>query len=520
MRWDGISFPGRNIGLILATLGLTFLWSSCAVRQGMTGAHRWTSPVEKFRRQIDRLLQDAALQQTRAGIKIVSLKTGEVLYERNSHTLFHPASNMKLLTTAAALKYLGPNYRFRTVLFADSGSIHEATIQGNIYLKGYGNPDLTGAHLQEMIRQLKRKGIRRITGNLICDDTFFDDLYWGKGWMWDDASSWYFAPISALSVNDNCVRVYVAPGEKPGDPLRVEVVPATAYVTVENHGRTIVPEDTQTFRSFKVERKWKSAENTIVVQGGLPPGVGIQEFLIDVVDAPLYAGTLFRELLQQDGIEFTGRVLKGKTPTNALPVVQHRSPPLALVVYNTNKISDNLSAEMLLKTLAAERKGVPGTAEKGLTIIRDYLDRLGVDSSTYEIVDGSGVSRYNLITPDLMVELLTDMYRDFQHRAEFIASLPIAGVDGTLSDRMRGTPAEGVLRAKTGSLSGVSALAGYTISADGEVLAFSILMEHFVGSADRVRAVQDQIGSAMSAFSRKRTQRLPLTDRFSSSDER
>ncbi|NOX37766.1 MAG: D-alanyl-D-alanine carboxypeptidase/D-alanyl-D-alanine-endopeptidase [Calditrichaeota bacterium] len=512
MKGERVGWWVRKTMVWMALVTMPFWWTSCAVQSSLIGTHKPATLLQQFRWQLDRILQDSVLQQTRTGIKIVSLETGEVLYQRNSQKLFHPASNMKLLTTAAALKYLGPNYRFRTVLLADSGSVVDSIVKGNLYLKGYGNPDLTTEDLRDIIRELKRRGIRRIDGNLICDASFFDDLYWGKGWMWDDVSSWYFAPISALSVNDNCVTVYVKPGSIPGSPLQVEVEPPTAYVAIDNRGQTVAVEDTSAHATLTVERKWKTPENTIVVEGTLPVGAAIQKFVIDVVNAPLYVGTLFKELLLQDSVAFRGQVLRGVAPENAVPLVTHFSDPLTLVIYNTNKISDNLSAEMILKTLAAEVKGEPGTAAHGVAIIREYLNQLGVDSATYQIVDGSGVSRYNLITPDLMIALLQDMYRDFRFQAEFQTSLPIAGVDGTLSDRMRGTPAQGILRAKTGTLSGVSALAGYTTTADGEPVAFSIIMEHFVGSAARVRAVQDRIGSAISAFSRKHPWRVQYTD--------
>ncbi|HFB67686.1 MAG TPA: D-alanyl-D-alanine carboxypeptidase/D-alanyl-D-alanine-endopeptidase, partial [Calditrichae bacterium] len=191
-------------------------------------------------------------------------------------------------------------------------------------------------------------------------------------------------------------------------------------------------------------------------------------------------------------------VQEGILPDNARILVVHHSEPLSVVALHTNKPSNNLSAEMLCKTVGAEVYGVPGTWDKGLSAIRAYLDSLGIDSTTYEIVDGSGVSRYNLVFPHMLVILLRGISSDFEIEPEFTASLPIAGVDGSLQHRMKGTPAEGVLRAKTGTLSGVSALSGYTETADGERLAFSILMQHFVVPARNMRAIQDKIGALIS----------------------
>ncbi|RMF56492.1 MAG: D-alanyl-D-alanine carboxypeptidase/D-alanyl-D-alanine-endopeptidase [Calditrichaeota bacterium] len=287
-----------------------------------------------------------------------------------------------------------------------------------------------------------------------------------------------------------------------GDSLTVQLEPPTRYMKIINTGITVDSLDTLSQKVFKVERKWKPPENTVVVEGGMPIGSDERTFIIDVVDAPRYVGTLFVELLQKEGIAFNGRVLKGTAPDSAEVLVEHLSPPLTLVIMNTNKISDNLSAELLLKTLGAEVKGAPGTAEKGLSVIRQFLDSLGIDSTTYHIADGSGVSRYNVVTPEIIVQLLAAMHEDFRIQAEFKTSLPIAGVDGTLKRRMKGSAAEGLLRAKTGSLRGVSSLSGYSTTADGEIVAFSIMMEHFVVSTSKIREIQDRIGHTIASFSR------------------
>jgi PBP4 family serine-type D-alanyl-D-alanine carboxypeptidase len=271
---------------------------------------------------------------------------------------------------------------------------------------------------------------------------------------------------------------------------------------IVNMGVTIDSLDTLRQKEFKVESKWKPAENTMVLEEGMVIGDSERIFVIDVIDAALYAGTLFSELLRQGDINFKGQVLKNSVPDTTIVLAEHFSPPLTMAVINTNKISDNLSAELLLKTLGAEIKGPPGTAKKGISVIHQFLDKIGIDSTTYELADGSGVSRYNVITPALIIELLTAMHKDFQIQAEFKTSLPIAGIDGTLKSRMRNSAAESKLRAKTGSLRGVSALSGYTTTTDNELLAFSIIMEHFVVQTSKIRKIQDRIGDLISSFSR------------------
>ena len=453
-----------------------------------------------LKEQIESVLSDSALYQSRAGIKIVSLETGQVLFEKDSELLFHPASNMKLLTTATALTKLGPNFRFKTTFYADTSAVTDSTISGNLYIKGFGNPSLTTKDLWEIVQKIKELGIQQITGDLICDETYLNDYYRGAGWMWDDASSRSFPPIGALTVNRNCVTVKVSPRTAIGDTLAVTLVPPTAYVTIENFGVTVDSSDTTLLKEFKIERKWREVQNTIIIKGGLSAESTQKARVIEIIEPALYFGTLFSELLSAEEIEFTGAIINGETPDTNLVLVEHLSQPLSFLATTTNKSSDNLYAELLLKTLGAEIMGQPGTAKKGLSTIKRFFHQIGVDTTSFGLADGSGVSRYNMISPDQIIELLKKMHKDFKVQAEFMASLAIAGIDGTLRNRMKNTQAEGKLRGKTGTLRGTSALAGYTTTADGEALAFSMIMEHFVGPTSGIRKIQDQIGGILSAF--------------------
>jgi D-alanyl-D-alanine carboxypeptidase/D-alanyl-D-alanine-endopeptidase (penicillin-binding protein 4) len=468
-------------------------------------------PIEKFHQDIDRILQDSTLYQTRVGISIVSLKTGETLYTRNSQKLFHPASNMKLLTTATALKKLGPDYTFPTIVYVDSNGIKNGIVEGNLYLKGYGNPDLSWEDLEKIVKTLKENDLSQINGDLIFDDFYFDSLYLGSGWMWDDASAWEFAPIHALSVNDNCVITRVSPGEKLGDSLLIQMEPPNSYMDIENQGITVDSLDTLNLQKFTVERDWVHASNIIHVTGGLELGTVPDESVIDVIDGAHYTASLFYDLLKTIGISFKGKIYRDRVPENANILFKHQSQPLSLAVFNTNKNSDNLSAEMILKSLGAEIKDPPGTASKGISIIYEYLHNLGVDSTTYRIADGSGVSRYNLVTPDLMILLLRDMDQDFKVQPEFAASLTTAGTDGTLENRLKESNAFMKLRAKTGTLRGVSTLSGYTTADDGEKIVFSMMMEHFVTPTSQIRKIQDRICDLISSFSRKSNQLVKMT---------
>ncbi|MBN2366099.1 MAG: D-alanyl-D-alanine carboxypeptidase/D-alanyl-D-alanine-endopeptidase [Calditrichaeota bacterium] len=503
---------GKSAALISTLMLSLFLQMSCSQVSTSPVRQKQVDNLTILQNSIDKILQDSVLHRTRTGIKIVSLDRGEVLYSRDSQLLFHPASNMKLLTTATALKKLGPDYRFRNMVFADSFSITNGGISGNLYMKGFGNPDLVTDDLEKIAANLAEKGIRFIEGNLVCDDSYFDDLFWGSGWMWDDASAWYWAPITPLTVNDNCIELKIRPGKKLGDTVLVDMMPQTDYMGIVNKAVTVDSTDTLLLEKFKVEREWKHPQNMIVVEGGFLYTDSLDTYLIDVVDGTLYTGTLFYEILKRKGISLAGEVVRDTVPDTAVKLIEHGSLPLSLIVYNTNKISDNLSAELILKTLGAEFKNPPGTAKKGITIINDYLHTLGIDTAAIKLADGSGVSRYNLVTADLLIELLKDMDKDFRVQAEFKTSLPIASIDGTLKNRMKNTAAADKLRAKTGTLSGVSALSGYTVTADGERIAFSMIMEHFVGSSSKIRKIQDKVGSVISGFSRTSTIFNPVSE--------
>jgi PBP4 family serine-type D-alanyl-D-alanine carboxypeptidase len=491
-----------NCEILVFYLALHFLLSSCALSKKLNSPVSPATSLSELRQQIDAILEDSSLSQSRTGIKIVSLQSGETWYARDSHLLFHPASNMKLLTTAAGLKVLGTNYKFKTELRTDTTASADSAI-GNLYFKGYGNPALNLQDLWWMVFKLKELGVTRITGDLVCDESYFDDFYFGEGWMHEEASSWYWPPISALTVNRNCVVVKVTPGKSVGDSLVVTLEPATEYLKIENTGVTVDSTDTLSTQKFKVERKWRQQENTIVVEGGVPTSSKAKEFIVEVVEPARYAGTLLSQLLASEHISFSGEVRKGTTPDTTEVLVNHSSAPFSNLIQHTNKVSDNLFAELILKTLGAETRGAPGTAEKGISAIHRFFSETGIDTTRLSLADGSGVSRYDLISPDQIMALLEAMHRDFGVQAEFISSLPIAGVDGTLTERMKGTAAENKLRAKTGSLRGVSTLAGYTTTADGEPLAFSMMMGHFVVPTSKIRAVQDRICAAISGFQRK-----------------
>jgi D-alanyl-D-alanine carboxypeptidase/D-alanyl-D-alanine-endopeptidase (penicillin-binding protein 4) len=484
----------------IAAAFLLFL-SSCSPLYRSQGNE---AALANLRTSIENILADSIFIPARVGIKIVSLGDARVLFERSSKALFHPASNLKLLTAATALHALGKDYKFRTAIYSDS-IVEGGDLRGNLYIKGFGDPDLTTTDLKWMVGQLKDMGLRSIQGDIVGDVSYFDDVFWGRGWMWDDEPSSSEPFITPLSINENSVKVFLSPGERPGDSVRVRFEPETKYVDLTNGG--VTAPDTAT-NTVEVTRRFKERLNTVVVTGTLPRSSPELEFELSVWDPTLYTLTLFREELERERIAVQGGLRLGSVQEGAKHLVEHEWP-IDSAVIKMDKMSDNLSAENLLKVSAAEKRGPPGTSMQGISVVNEFLSSLGIDTTSYLMVDGSGVSHYNLINAETIVELLSKIYTQRELFGVFEASLPVAGIDGTLEDRMKRTAAEGNVRAKTGTLSGVSSLSGYVQTRDGDVLAFSILMQNFIGSPRPYRNAQDKIVELLASFRSKQISELP-----------
>ena len=456
--------------------------------------------VQRLQAQIEATLNDPLIASSNLGVKVVSLVTGEVLYQKDAEKLYHPASTMKLITAATALVKLGPNYRFRTTLYADR--LEGSRVLGDIYLKGRGDPMFDSDDLEKMVERLGEMDIKELQGDIVVDETYFDTVRWGKGWMWDDGPvGGYYPHLSALTINRNGVFVRISPGPEVGDPVRVHLDPPTQYMKIVNEATTVGASEKV---RVKIKRKnGADGENVLMIDRAMAMGQAEMNRRVDVLDPALYCGALLREMLAKRGVTLQGKVRYGEVPEGTAEIITHVSPPLSSILREMNKPSDNLIAELLLKTIGAELKGVPGTGEKGLGTINEFLGEIGMDAAGYALADGSGVSRYNLVTASLLTDLLVYMFRNFAVMPDYLASLPIGGVDGTLTRRMRGMSAEGVLRAKTGTLRGITTLAGYTVTADGETVVFSILVSNYLGSASPRRALQDKIGDILTRFSRQ-----------------
>ncbi|HEX9006352.1 MAG TPA: D-alanyl-D-alanine carboxypeptidase/D-alanyl-D-alanine-endopeptidase [Bacteroidota bacterium] len=452
---------------------------------GPPAARMQASPAPLAAR-ISELFADSLFPPSAVSIKVVSLKDSTVLYERNAGLLCNPASNQKLFTSAAALCMLGPYYRFNTIAAVDP-------VTRRIYLKGDGDPLLTGFDLDSMALAVQRALPRPGPWTVVGDASRFDTLYWGNGWMWNDASDPDGMGVSALTVNANTVEVHVRAGMRPGVPPAVTLIPPTGFVKVEN--RANVADSVR--QELSISRPLQHPSNAIVVSGDIRPG-DHHSASVSVFEPDRYTTVLFRESLERAGVRCSG-LLMDTMPKGLRPaaVVSRR---LDSVVMFMNKVSDNLSAECLIKTLGAVSTGGPGTWDSGTEAVRLFLASVGIDTTRIAVADGSGLSRYNLTNAETILRLLTVMAARPSLFGVYNSSLPVAGEDGTLARRMRGTPAERRLRAKTGTLSGVTSLSGYAPGADGELLGFSMIMANFAGPTRPYRAVQDSIGVLLSTW--------------------
>ncbi len=445
---------------------------------------------------------DAAVQalgpHATSAVRVVSLDTGEVLYERNADLSLNPASNMKLLTSAAALGILGPNYRFQTRV-ALRGRLAGGRLKGDLALIGGGDPVLETEDLAALADAVRKAGIRRVEGRLVVDESRYDAERLGIGWQSDDEPYYYSAQISGLSVNRNVLTVQVRPGKKAGQPPVIELAPVPGHLKVTSSLTTVAAG-----AGTDVDITRRRGHNELLISGRIAVDSGpVRETAVTMEEPALFTGALFRRLLAARGVVVEGSTVRGKTGAEWRQVARRDSPPLSEIVVALNKPSDNLVAEMLLKELGYQRKQ-PGDATTGSTVVEEWLKGLGIAVSGVRVNDGSGLSRMDLVTARAISDLLVKADKQ-AWREIFIHSLPVAGVDGTLRRRLKDTPAEGNLRAKTGTLSHVTALGGYVTTAGKERLAFSILINNYPGPAsgpEGSKRIEDRIAVTLAEWER------------------
>lgn len=463
---------------LLLILALLFVVAGAACCQTLT-------------ERIDGILRDPALEHGMQGVLVRSLKTDTTLYEHNADTLLTPASNFKLLVAATALEKLGPDFTYKTEVYT-RGKVDKGVLDGDLILKGGGDPVLETADLADLSKQVKAAGISRVKGNVIADDTMFDDQRLGWGWSWESLPAYYSAEISALNLNRNTVSIFVYPAKREGAQAEVKIEPQTDYVTVENTTLT-GPEGSK--KTVWIDRPL--GQNTIRIGGNIALGTEVtkREAAVTVTEPQLYAGCVLAGELAKQGVEVAGSVKSARAVIDDKLLCSHISPPLSQILPVLIKPSDNLLAEVLLKTIGAVVAG-KGSSSSGADVEKGMLRDFGLDISELSIVDGSGLSKLDCISPRNIVTLLTRM-QSAKNGKVFVDSLPIAGVDGTLAYRMKGTSAEKNVRAKTGYLAKVCSLSGYVTTKSGEQLVFAIMLNNHLCPKASATAVEDKICVAL-----------------------
>lgn len=466
-------------------------------------------PLEKrfelLRAGIQRKFDTPKFAHAHVGVLIQSLKTGRVWFERNAERLFMPASNEKILTTAAALNTLGPEFRFQTVLCAD-GKISTPTLEGNLVVFGDGDPTLysrfykdTTEVFREWAQQLRNQGITRITGDIIGDDNAWDDQQLGDGWAFDGLDSWSSAEFGPLQVNENCVDLKIVPPAMttgtvqiiPNLPSRYYRIVNNVKVTSEGRSRVHVSREVKT--------------NDIVVSGSVVAGAQEVENSPTITNPTLFYVTVLREVFQQQGIVVEGKGVDcddlsgwNHKASDFQPLIVHRSASLSLIARGLMKRSQNMYAETLVHAMGRQRSG-RGSFSEGRHCVQDLLKSYGIEPGAYAYMDGSGLTRYNLVSPRILATVLTGMRRSKLWEV-WREALPIAGVDGTLAKRMRNTPAQGNVRAKTGTINNVRSLSGYVTTADGEELVFSFIINGHLRTDRETEELTDGVLNDLAAF--------------------
>jgi D-alanyl-D-alanine carboxypeptidase/D-alanyl-D-alanine-endopeptidase (penicillin-binding protein 4) len=453
-----------------------------------------SSERENVRKAMDTLLSQPPLLGARASVEVVSLDDGEVIYTRGANDALNPASNTKLVTAAAALLRLGPEFRFTTDFLIDKPLDSHGRVR-TLYVRGRGDPTWNTERLYGLAAELWHRGVRQV-GEIVLDDTYFDSEKWGPGWEQETSDKAYAAPVGALSLNHNAVTIYVSPGARAGQRARVEVEPDADCFVLQNKVTTIREDG---HRKLRPHTYGEGERTRIIVDGRLPARSEPVVLSRRVTDPAMYFGQTLRLALKQRRIQVGPRVKPGAVPGSAVLLASYDSDELSEIIRDMNKVSSNFIAEMLVKTLGAEIKGAPGTWPKGIEVTQDLLAELGIARGTYQLKNGSGLNDTNRFSAHQIITLMTAVWKRFRVAADFVSSLGIAARDGTMRQRMEGTDAAGRLRAKTGTLEKVTALSGFVQSVGGDRFAFSVLVNDWSGRPGPVVSSVDRLAGILAS---------------------
>lgn len=484
------------VALLLVTVIMVYLTDY----ENKAGADGEYAPLVS---EINEILHDERLDGALIGVSIRKADTGEKIYDHFGDTRLIPASNMKLFTAAAAFETLGEDYRFTTEIHTD-GTIKGDMLKGNLYLKGKGDPTLLQEDFEKFARELKSQGIQKIKGDLIGDDTWYDKVRLSEDITWQDEVYYYGAQVSALTASPNndydagSLIIEVNAGGAVGEEPKVSLTPETDYVTIINKAKTVSVDQAKT-----VSISREHGTNQIIIEGNIPVDGSRKREWIAVDEPSGYALDLFENALLAEGIEWAGKytMKMEETPENSTLLLEHHSMTLAELSIPFMKLSNNGHGEVLVKEMGRLIEG-QGSWEAGLSVMENVAETLGVNTNTILLRDGSGMSHVNLIPTNEISQLLFGI-RSKEWFNSYINALPVAGnterfVGGTLRNRMKETAAQQNVKAKTGTLTAVSALSGYVTTKDEEPLIFSIIINNDLAS---VTAIEDAIATAIAESS-------------------
>ncbi|MFA6617717.1 MAG: D-alanyl-D-alanine carboxypeptidase/D-alanyl-D-alanine-endopeptidase [Candidatus Neomarinimicrobiota bacterium] len=473
---------------------MTLLVISCGT-SSQSIKKKGSSDFNKLMTNIDALVNDESFEHAHWGLMIKSLDSDEVWYAHNAQRVFMPASNNKIPSAAAALKVLGEDFRFETHVLS-KGFIKNGVLYGDLVVWSNGDPTLyeryqdgKTAVFDAWADTLKAQGIHRITGNIIGDDNAFDDTHMGEGWAWDYLSVWYAAQFGALQFNENYVDVkIVPPATLDGDVVLIPNI-ESSYFTLQDDFEIVE----KGYNRIYLDRKANS--NDILLSGQLVAGSDTTERTPTIDNPTKFYVHVLKETLEKNGIEVQGAALDCDEVDDWLHVAHdeeykelasYYSVALSEIIQRLMKRSQNMYAEIMPRILSWQETGF-GSIEGGREIMDSVYTEFGVEPGSWRYSDGSGLTRYNYISPEILIKILEGMYRSDQ-RDVWLESFPIAGVDGTLKRRMGGTAAEQKVFAKTGTIANTRGLSGYTTSASGENIVFSFLVNgHLLSSTDTDR---------------------------------
>lgn len=467
----------------------------CLVVSAIESAHGPTATTP-LAAELEAALAAPALVGANVAVHVERLTDGEILFGRASDVPLVPASNMKLVSTAAALQQLGSDYRFKTLVFGKPDD--RGVINGPLTVQGFGDPWLVPERVWYLASRIYYAGVREVRGDLVVDDTYFDGDRMARGFEQDRTSNAYMAPMGALSVGFNAVLVHVLPGGADGALARVNLDPPSRYAAVEGEITTVG----RGRSNIEVDVEPVGDRSIIKLGGRIAKKDSGRGFYRRVDNPPIYAGEVLRTALEQLGVKLRGSVKLGVAPVDVEPLVVFTSPRLAELIDRINKTSNNFMAEQVARVLGAEAYGAPASWEKSERAMRTFLvEKVGLAPDAFVIGNASGLHDVNRMTARGLVRVLAYMHQQLATRPEYVASLAVAGSAGTLAGRMRDGEARYMVRAKTGTLSIASALSGYVTAHDGTPLAFSIVVNDYACPIEEVWKTQDALAQILARSS-------------------